>query len=182
MRWARAKARARPGRQPRRTLKWVSAPTTSRARARRPRLRFSPPCSPRLPSPTTSSRRLIERLLVRVTPAPGSGCGRELRDRHAQAAREGMLGAVVRMLGPGKIAEPTGRAMQPARILVEIGEGRRHPALQAVAVIAAAAQIPRDPDTGRDERTDTRIRWQQTLGVALAQPRRREDDAIRPAA
>jgi len=58
--------------------------------------------------------------------------------------------------------------MQPVRVRVEIGEDWRRPALQPVAVIAAAAEIGGEPDAGGDQRADPRIRRQQSLGVTLA--------------
>jgi hypothetical protein len=67
----------------------------------------------------------------------------EVRHRHAQAAGEGVLGAVVGMLGPGEVAEPAGGAMQPASVLAEAGEKRSPspPARLWLAAMPLAAAI-----------------------------------------
>src|SRR2546423_696820 len=122
---ARAKAKARPGRPPRRISKWPAA-TARPTRARKPRFRQPNPRRRRAQRPaiTRVQRQTDKHALV----VP------QLGDRHRQAAGKGMAGAVIRMLAPGEVAEPADRAMQPRRVSVEAREERRGPALEALAV------------------------------------------------
>src|SRR5436305_10886044 len=99
-------------------------------------------------------------------------------DRHAQAAQERKFGAVIRVFGPGRVAEPASSAVEPAPGLVEPREDRRYPAQQTVAIISRPALAARHRHGAGDQRVGAFTARQHAIGIALAQTERGKDEPV----
>ena len=103
----------------------------------------------------------------------------DLRGRQRQGAHEGEPGAVIRVLAPGRVAEPARRPVQASPRRAGIGKERRDPAIETLAVAFPSALGRRDSLAGSEQRIGARLAQQQPVGVTLAQPEGREHDPAR---
>src|SRR3974377_389749 len=99
---------------------------------------------------------------------------------HPQTPGEGVFGTVVGVLAPGNIAQPAGRAMNSSRTVGLGSEQRRRPLSESVAIEAEAALPAGDRRADRDQRIRLPLPGRnEAVGIALTQPKRRENDALR---
>src|SRR6185312_16890731 len=99
--------------------------------------------------------------------------------RHVEHAAQRLLGAIVGMLMPRDVAEQRRGAAEAALLLVLIGEERRGPGEQLVAVGAEAAVQRGRIGAAGDERVGTLlVAAEQAVEMPLAQAEGGEDELL----
>src|ERR1700751_490904 len=101
-------------------------------------------------------------------------------ERDAKAPGKRLLGSIVWVLTPSKVAQPAGGAMNPSRSLGLVGEQRRRPFLHPVAIEQESALTPGNRGASRDQRIRLPLPGgNEPVDVTFTQSKRRENDAWR---